>query len=181
MDRTTELALVCTYVYDRARVNRVGIPSGWQVAQVASGQEAYLKDDSVGLSAGAFLDANGNIVIAFTGTNEFADWIAGNLPAALGAKSPQVQRALAFVSEVLDRYAISIEEITKEVVELPRHQRLALVRLLLDLDQPGATDDIEQAWDEEIRARVKAVDEGRANGIPYEEIKNELAGRFGPR
>jgi hypothetical protein len=38
----------------------------------------------------------------------------------------------------------------------------------------------EQAWDEEIRARVKAVDEGRANGIPYEEIKNELAGRFGP-
>jgi putative addiction module component (TIGR02574 family) len=77
--------------------------------------------------------------------------------------------------------AISLEEITKEVVELPRHQRLALVRLLLDLDQSGATDDIERAWDEEIRARVKAVDEGRANGIPYEEIKNELAGRFGPR
>jgi hypothetical protein len=33
--------------------------------------------------------------------------------------------------------AASIEEITKEVVELPRHQRLTLVRLLLDLDQPG--------------------------------------------
>jgi len=77
--------------------------------------------------------------------------------------------------------AISIEEITKEVVELPRHQRLALVRLLLDLDQPGTTDEIEQAWDEEIRARVKAVDEGRANGIPYEQIKNEMAGRFPPR
>ena len=77
--------------------------------------------------------------------------------------------------------AISLEEITKEVVELPRRQRLALVRLLLDLDQPATTDDIEQVWDEEIRARVKAVDEGRANGIPYEEIKNELAGRFGPR
>ena len=77
--------------------------------------------------------------------------------------------------------AISIEEITKEVVELPRHQRLALVRLLLDLDQPGTTDEIEQAWDEEIRARVKAVDEGRASGIPYEQIKNEMAGRFPPR
>ena len=77
--------------------------------------------------------------------------------------------------------AISIEEITKEVVELPRHQRLALVRLLLDLDQPGTQDEIEQAWDEEIRARFKAVDEGRANGIPYKEIKNELAGRFPPR
>lgn len=75
----------------------------------------------------------------------------------------------------------SIEEITKEVVELPRHQRLALVRLLLDLDQPGTSDEIEQAWDEEIRARVKAVDEGRANGIPYEQIKSEMTGRFPSR
>ena len=60
--------------------------------------------------------------------------------------------------------AASIEEITKEVIELPRHHRLALVRLLLDLDQPGTSDDIERAWDEEIRARVKAIDEGRATG-----------------
>ena len=67
--------------------------------------------------------------------------------------------------------AASIEEITKEAVDLPRHQRLALVRLLLDLDQPGTSDEIENVWDEEIRARVKAVDEGRAVGIPYEQIK----------
>ena len=74
--------------------------------------------------------------------------------------------------------AASIEEITKEVVELPRHQRLALVRLLLDLDQPGSSTDVDNAWDEEIRARVKAVDEGRAVGIPYDQIKKEMAGRF---
>jgi hypothetical protein len=67
--------------------------------------------------------------------------------------------------------AASIEEITKEIVELPRHQRLALVRLLLDLDRPGTSDEIENAWDEEIRARVRAVDEGRAVGIPYERWK----------
>jgi putative addiction module component (TIGR02574 family) len=77
--------------------------------------------------------------------------------------------------------AASIEEITKEVVELPRHHRLALVRLLLDLDQPGTSDDVERVWDEEIRARIKAVDEGRATGIPYEQIKKEMAGRFPPR
>jgi putative addiction module component (TIGR02574 family) len=77
--------------------------------------------------------------------------------------------------------AASVEEITREVVELPRHQRLALVRLLLDLDQPGTSDEIESAWDEEIRARVKAVDEGRMVGIPYEEIKKEIAGRFPSR
>jgi hypothetical protein len=31
------------------------------------------------------------------------------------------------------------------------------------------------------RCSISTVDEGRANGIPYEEIKNELAGRFPPR
>lgn len=104
MDRTTELALASTYVYSRERVNRVGIPPGWQVAQVAGGQEAYLKDDSVGFSAGAFLDASGDIVIAFTGTNEFTDWVTANVPGALGVRSPQVEHALAFVSDVLARY-----------------------------------------------------------------------------
>ena len=77
--------------------------------------------------------------------------------------------------------AAGIEEITKEIVELPHHQRLALIRLLLDLDQPGTSDEIERAWDEEIRARVKAVDEGRAVGIPYEDIKKEMADRFPSR
>jgi putative addiction module component (TIGR02574 family) len=77
--------------------------------------------------------------------------------------------------------ATSIEQITKEIVELPRHQRLTLVRLLLDLDQPGKGGEIEAAWDEEIRARVKAVDEGRVTGIPYDEIKKEVTSRFIPR
>lgn len=74
--------------------------------------------------------------------------------------------------------AARIEEITKEIVDLPRHQRLALVRFLLDLDQPGPNNDVDVAWDEEIRARVKAVDEGRAIGVPYDEIRKELTNRF---
>jgi putative addiction module component (TIGR02574 family) len=77
--------------------------------------------------------------------------------------------------------ATSIEQITKEIIELPRHQRLTLVRLLLDLDQPGKGGEIESAWDEEIRARVKAVDEGRVTGIPYDQIKKEVTNRFIPR
>ncbi len=73
---------------------------------------------------------------------------------------------------------VNIEEITREIVELPRHQRLALLKLLLDLDRSHAEQGIEGAWDEEIRARVKAVDEGRAVGIPYEQIKKKMARRF---
>ena len=33
----------------------------------------------------------------------------------------------------------------------------------------------------EIRARVKAVDDGRVSGIPYEEIKKDISNRFGSR
>jgi putative addiction module component (TIGR02574 family) len=77
--------------------------------------------------------------------------------------------------------ATPIEKITQEVVELSRRERLTLVRLLLDLDQPSKGDEIEKAWDQEIRARVKAVDEGRVSGIPYDEIKKEMTSRFGSR
>jgi putative addiction module component (TIGR02574 family) len=74
--------------------------------------------------------------------------------------------------------ATPIEKITQEVVELSRHERLTLMRLLLDLDQPTKGEQIEIAWDQEIRARIKAVDEGRTTGIPYAQIKQELTSRF---
>jgi len=66
-------------------------------------------------------------------------------------------------------------------VDLPRDQRLVLIRLLLDLDRPGNGQEIDAASDEEIRAHVKAVDEGRVAGVPYEQIKKEMAEGFSRR
>ena len=77
--------------------------------------------------------------------------------------------------------ATPVEKITQEVVELSRHERLILMRLLLDLDQPPKGEEIEKAWDQEIRARVKAVDAGRTSGIPYDQVKQELNSRFRAR
>jgi Putative addiction module component len=77
--------------------------------------------------------------------------------------------------------ATPIEKITQEVVELSRRECLTLMRLPLDLDQPAKGEEIEKAWDHEIRARVKAVDEGRAKGIRYDEIKKEMTSRFDSR
>lgn len=74
--------------------------------------------------------------------------------------------------------ATPIEKIRQEVIELSPRERLTLMRLLLDLDQPSKGDEIEKAWDQEIRARGKAVDDGRVSGIPYEQIKQELTSRF---
>jgi putative addiction module component (TIGR02574 family) len=74
--------------------------------------------------------------------------------------------------------ATPIEKITQEVVELSPRERLTLMRLLLDLDQPPKGEEIEKAWDQEIRARVRAVDEGRVSGIPHDQIKQEMTSRF---
>ena len=71
--------------------------------------------------------------------------------------------------------AKTLERIAQEVATMTRQERLTLVRLLLDLDQPVSRDEIAHAWDSEIRARVKAVDEGRMTGIPYGQIKKEIA------
>ena len=74
-----------------------------------------------------------------------------------------------------------IEDLVRRIVDLPRHQRLMLTRLLVDLDQSASDRDIDKAWDEEIRARVRAVDEGRVTGISYEDIKREMSARTRPR
>ena len=60
--------------------------------------------------------------------------------------------------------AKTLERIAQEVATMTRQERLTLVRLLLDLDQPVNGDEIARAWDIEISARVKAVDEGRVSG-----------------
>ncbi len=66
--------------------------------------------------------------------------------------------------------SMPLEDMAREAIELPRHQRLSLARLLIDLDDPGSDADVEAAWDVEIQARVRAVQEGRVEGIPYEEV-----------
>jgi len=37
---------------------------------------------------------------------------------------------------------------------------------LLDIGRAAKGDDIEFTWDQEIRARIKAADEGRVTSIP---------------
>jgi putative addiction module component (TIGR02574 family) len=72
-----------------------------------------------------------------------------------------------------------IEELTKEAASLPKAQRLALARVLLDLEPHGSVDRAEQSWNEEICARIKAVDGGHISGLAYEDLKRELNARYG--
>ncbi|HAG12034.1 MAG TPA: hypothetical protein DCK76_11865 [Desulfotomaculum sp.] len=72
----------------------------------------------------------------------------------------------------------NFEEITKELIMLPKRERLEIVRFLLFLDSRSLDTDIESAWEEEIMDRVRAVDEGKATGIDYNKAMREIEQRF---
>ena len=70
-----------------------------------------------------------------------------------------------------------LESITREALDLPRSQRLALVQFLLTLDGETSVN-TEASWDTEIRARLKAFDEGKVEASPYEALRQNMMLRF---
>jgi putative addiction module component (TIGR02574 family) len=64
----------------------------------------------------------------------------------------------------------ALEEITEKARALSRQERLTLANRLLSDDEDSDAPEIEAAWEEEILARIKAIDDGTAIGIPYEEV-----------
>lgn len=73
----------------------------------------------------------------------------------------------------------NIEKITSELIGLPKRERLEIVRFLLFLDDhaSGSTN-VESSWDEELTARVQAVEDGSAEGLDYENALKNIAKRF---
>ena len=64
----------------------------------------------------------------------------------------------------------ALEEITERALSLSRQERLALANRLLSHDHDGDMSEAETAWEEEILARIQAIDDGTAVGIPYDEV-----------
>lgn len=73
----------------------------------------------------------------------------------------------------------SLESVTLDVLEMPHAQRLALARLILDLEGGAADPNADAAWEGEIAARMKAYDEGRLETVDYETFRGEMEQRFG--
>ena len=74
----------------------------------------------------------------------------------------------------------ALEEVTREAIDLPSHQRLALAAFLIELEDTSEDSDVQTAWETEIQARVRAVDEGRVAGIPYEQVLARVDARLAP-
>lgn len=72
----------------------------------------------------------------------------------------------------------TMEAIVHAVLDLPNDQRLALARIILDLDGGPADEDAEAAWDDVIEARLKAYEEGKLETVSWEEVKRDIESRL---
>ena len=72
------------------------------------------------------------------------------------------------------------EQVTKQAIQLPREQRLALAGFLLELEDTCDDPEVDAAWEQEIRARIQAIDSGTTIGIPYEDVMREAQKRLAP-
>jgi len=72
----------------------------------------------------------------------------------------------------------AFEEIAKEATQLSRKQRLDLASLLLELNDEAADADVSDEWEQEILARIRAVDEGQVQGISFEAVMREAEDRL---
>ena len=74
----------------------------------------------------------------------------------------------------------ALEQVTKEAMDLPPRERLALAEFLIESADAAADPEAEAAWDAEIRERIRAVDEGRVTGVAYEDVMRAAESRLAP-
>ena len=73
----------------------------------------------------------------------------------------------------------NIEDLTTELIRLPKRERLEIVRFLLFLDNRSQdSEGIDSAWEQEITDRIRAVDNGTAIGMDYDQAMQTIEKRF---
>jgi Putative addiction module component len=72
----------------------------------------------------------------------------------------------------------AFEEIVREATQLSREQRLDLASMLLKLNEDSAGANVSAVWEEEILARIRAVDENETAGLSFEAVMLDAEDRL---
>ncbi|MBI4964318.1 MAG: addiction module protein [Desulfomonile tiedjei] len=68
-----------------------------------------------------------------------------------------------------------IAEILEKALELPPEARAAIAGSLLESLDRTVDDDAESAWEQEVFLRLKELDEGKVQPVPWAELRRRLA------
>ncbi len=66
----------------------------------------------------------------------------------------------------------AFEEIAREATQLSQKQRLDLASLLLEMNDE-TSEDVSATWEQEILARIQAVDSGQTVGVSFEDVMRD--------
>jgi hypothetical protein len=72
----------------------------------------------------------------------------------------------------------AFEEFTRKATQLSHEQRLELASRLLELNESSADFKVSVAWEREILARIRAVDENEVEGVSFEAVMGDAEDRF---
>ena len=73
------------------------------------------------------------------------------------------------------------EKLYKEALELPEADRGELAGLLIKSLDPPPEPDVEAAWDEVVERRIREIDEGTVQTIPWEQVRAEMYAQLAAR
>lgn len=73
----------------------------------------------------------------------------------------------------------SVDTIVAEAVQLPPDQRLTLALRILRSVEPTPAENLNTAWDSEIRERITRYDAGTTKSVPASEVFAEIDRRLG--
>jgi hypothetical protein len=72
----------------------------------------------------------------------------------------------------------AFDEIVREAIQLSRKQRLDLASMLLGTTDHLTEPEVSALWEQEILARIRAVDEGQTEGVSFEDVMRDAEGRL---
>ncbi len=71
-----------------------------------------------------------------------------------------------------------LQELYREATDLPERERAELAGMLIEsLDGPP-DENVEAAWAEEVERRVREIESGAVETIPWEQVRAELFSRM---
>ncbi len=66
----------------------------------------------------------------------------------------------------------------EDALRLSDSERAEIAGALLESIEPETDADVEQAWREEVKARVAALDSGQVETVPWEQVRDHLFTRL---
>ena len=71
-----------------------------------------------------------------------------------------------------------VVDLLKKALALPVEARAALAGSLLDTLDETVDEDVEASWEREIASRIDGLDTGKAQAIPWAEVRRRLTAKL---